>query len=228
MDVILRCSCEGVKAQEKPSRQSYEEDSANVVCNGEITDDEHQCKGSASSLEPGCLAVEDGDMLDKLEEEALTPRQVEILRVRRRVDNHRIAAAELGVTLDHIQKMIAEIRSRLSRAGIAWRGLSSTRHNGNTEKQTSPKVKCVGITTASLLELIKAQDYRCALSGVELTPETAQLDHKQPMSAGGKHELGNVWFVHKDVNRAKSTMTVDEFVQMCLRVVRWTETTKTD
>lgn len=71
----------------------------------------------------------------------------------------------------------------------------------------------------TLRELIKRQEYRCALSGLELTPEATALDHKLPVSRGGSHDLDNVWLVHTDVNRAKGTLTVEEFVAMCERVV---------
>ena len=74
------------------------------------------------------------------------------------------------------------------------------------------------ITTSGLYDLIQSQGHRCALSGQQIEPDTAALDHKQPIEAGGKHVMENVWWLHKDVNAAKGTMTVEEFVAMCKRV----------
>lgn len=69
------------------------------------------------------------------------------------------------------------------------------------------------------MELVELQSKRCALSGVELTPETASIDHKQPISRGGLHVIENIQVIHQSINAAKGNMTNDEFVAMCARVV---------
>ena len=66
--------------------------------------------------------------------------------------------------------------------------------------------------------LIESPDYRCALTGRELTPQTADADHMMPASRGGEHEIENIQILHMDVNRAKGTMTTEEFVQMCVEI----------
>jgi len=85
-----------------------------------------------------------------------------------------------------------------------------------TRPKDSPKV-----TAKQLHAMIEAQGYRCALSGVELTPKTTRLDHKTAYSRGGEHSMDNLWFVHVDVNNAKGQMSVDEFLAMCRRVVAY-------
>lgn len=75
------------------------------------------------------------------------------------------------------------------------------------------------VTAARLLDLAKRQNYRCAITGRELTPETASLDHIVPLSRGGAHVLSNIWLVDQKVNFAKGTMTYGEFVQLCRDVV---------
>ncbi len=75
------------------------------------------------------------------------------------------------------------------------------------------------VTTTQIKQLIESQNYRCALTNRPLTPETASLDHKQPISRGGTHEVANLWVVEHFVNTAKGSLTVDEFVSMCRDVV---------
>jgi CRISPR/Cas system Type II protein with McrA/HNH and RuvC-like nuclease domain len=70
-----------------------------------------------------------------------------------------------------------------------------------------------------VLKLIEQQNYRCALSGRPLTPETASLDHIVPLSRGGKHDISNLWIVDHQVNNAKGTFTVEEFIALCHDVV---------
>lgn len=79
------------------------------------------------------------------------------------------------------------------------------------------KVKTV--TAKMIREMIERQNYRCALSGRTLTPETASLDHIHPLGRGGAHSPDNVWIVDQQVNTAKGVLTPVEFLQMCQDVV---------
>jgi len=73
------------------------------------------------------------------------------------------------------------------------------------------------VTTRGVLSLIHQQDYRCALTARPLTPDTAALDHIVPVQ--WEHIIENTQVLHKDVNRAKGTMTNEEFVCLCEEVV---------
>jgi CRISPR/Cas system Type II protein with McrA/HNH and RuvC-like nuclease domain len=82
-----------------------------------------------------------------------------------------------------------------------------------------------GITQRGLLDKLDQQQYRCALTGRGLTPATAALDHIAPKSVSKDDTIGNVHWVHTDVNRAKGTMDLSAFVQMCCEVADWTKRT---
>ena len=79
------------------------------------------------------------------------------------------------------------------------------------------------VTTGNVLSLLATQEYRCALTGRELTPETAALDHIVPIRCGGQHVIENTQVLYRDVNRAKGSMPNDEFIGLCREVVRWTD-----
>lgn len=78
------------------------------------------------------------------------------------------------------------------------------------------------VTTTNVLQLLEHQGYRCALTGRRLEPTTASLDHIVPVRSGGEHAIENTQVLHKDVNRAKSTMTNEQFIQLCCEVVEHT------
>lgn len=76
-----------------------------------------------------------------------------------------------------------------------------------------------------LWELIKSQEFRCALSGVEIVLSlerkksdpnfdiiTASLDRKDSLLG---YLPNNVQWVHKKVNRMKSDMPEEEFFRLC-------------
>jgi hypothetical protein len=79
------------------------------------------------------------------------------------------------------------------------------------------------VTTSSVFAMIERQRFRCAMTGRQLTPQTAALDHIVPIRCGGRHVIENTQVLHKDVNRAKGSLTNEEFITLCREVVTWTD-----
>lgn len=62
----------------------------------------------------------------------------------------------------------------------------------------------------------------CYLSGrpIDLANSASyHLDHKIPVSRGGKSTLSNMGVACAEVNKAKNNLTVDEFIQLCKDVL---------
>ncbi len=73
-------------------------------------------------------------------------------------------------------------------------------------------------TAKDLLAKIESQGFRCALSGLPITPETASLDHIVPVSEGGSHSVANLQWVHTSVNVMKARLSQMEFIETCKKV----------
>jgi hypothetical protein len=95
----------------------------------------------------------------------------------------------------------------------------SAKHPIHPQNAASTERPTGVINVANVLRLLEWQNYRCALTGRLLTPETASLDHIVPVRDGGKHAVENVQVLHKDINRAKSTLAHEQFIQLCREVV---------
>ena len=62
-------------------------------------------------------------------------------------------------------------------------------------------------------ELFEKQAGRCAYTNeLLIIGDTVHLDHKIPISRGGKNEFENFQFIHKSLNILKGNMTHDEFL----------------
>lgn len=83
----------------------------------------------------------------------------------------------------------------------------------NPDESLSAKSKTA--FASELRKLIENQGYKCALTGVHLTPNTAELDHITPIKKGGSNEIENLQWVSMQVNRAKGSMLQSEFIEMC-------------
>ena len=65
---------------------------------------------------------------------------------------------------------------------------------------------------------------RCYLTGKEINlkdPKTYQFDHITPYSKGGSSTLDNLGILSKDVNAAKSDMTVEDFLNLCKNILEY-------
>jgi 5-methylcytosine-specific restriction endonuclease McrA len=67
--------------------------------------------------------------------------------------------------------------------------------------------------------LWKRQKGVCALTGRKLTKENAELDHIIPKSKGGPHDISNLRWLVKEVNRIKRNMLDDAFMKLCFDVI---------
>ncbi len=88
-------------------------------------------------------------------------------------------------------------------------------HQKEPTKTLMPKGK---ITSRNVLALLDYQNYCCALTGRKLTPKEASLDHIVPVRDGGEHLIENVQVLHRDVNKAKSVLSNQVFIDMCKQV----------
>jgi hypothetical protein len=89
-------------------------------------------------------------------------------------------------------------------------------HSETTSTRFRPTGK---ISVNNVLELLRWQNFRCALTGRVLSPDEASLDHIIPVRDGGEHVIENTQILHRDVNRAKSVLPNEVFITMCREVV---------
>lgn len=84
--------------------------------------------------------------------------------------------------------------------------------------------KADGLTLAQLMDLLEAQQYRCALSGVLMTckldrgiryPTNVSFDR---IEAGGPYTIDNIQLVCSAVNSFRGNLTVPEFIGWCNKV----------
>lgn len=67
-------------------------------------------------------------------------------------------------------------------------------------------------------KLMQIQQYKCAISGVELNWKIASLDR---IDSSIGYVKGNVQWVHKKMNLMKHTMTMSDFIKWCNLIVEY-------
>jgi hypothetical protein len=120
------------------------------------------------------------------------------------------------VGVKHVRECCIDLQARKQSEMIA-NGVNGQIRVGET-LPSDMKSKNQNVTKTQLMKLVIQQDYKCALTGWRLTPETASADHIVPIANGGLNAIENIQIVHFLVNRAKGTMENHEFVEMCCAV----------
>lgn len=91
-------------------------------------------------------------------------------------------------------------------------GQTTSGRTGSSDRESH------GVNVKNLKRMLEMQQYKCALTGWDLTPKTATVDHIHPLSQDGTHTIDNVHIVHTMANRAKGTLSLEQFVQLCRAV----------
>lgn len=89
-------------------------------------------------------------------------------------------------------------------------------------KRTSFKRVNPDKLTPKQLFSILSKNPVCYLTGEKinlLDKKTYHLDHKVPRSRGGSNTLSNLGLATKAVNIAKSNLTPEEFISLCIKVI---------
>ncbi len=64
------------------------------------------------------------------------------------------------------------------------------------------------------------QEFKCPITGYELTPQTITIAHKTPLKKGGKHILANVHLIHSAVAKLAKEHTLEELLAISQDIVR--------
>jgi hypothetical protein len=86
--------------------------------------------------------------------------------------------------------------------------------------------KKFNITIEYITELLKEQNFTCALSGIKIFAGynkklvTASLDCIDPAK---DYIVGNVWWVHKHINVMKLNHKLDYFIYLCSKIGKYNE-----
>ena len=75
-------------------------------------------------------------------------------------------------------------------------------------------------TPAYFRELLEKQEYKCYLSGRELTTENVEAEHIQPLSKQGKHEPSNICLVIDATRELKRYNTEEEIYLIAKDIVK--------
>ena len=118
----------------------------------------------------------------------------------------------------HFHNIPQSFYGRMGRHGM-WKGFGDISATQFSNIRNNAKIRGIefGVTIEELWNLYQRQNGRCALSGREIgfvhcKRGNASLDR---IKSTEPYVIDNLWWVHKDVNLAKQSLTVEEFISLC-------------
>ena len=148
-----------------------------------------------------------------------------LLRSTRPRGKVRASSAEERISIE-TDKIRARSKNRL-RDPVLMKSISVVR---NMQRRCGlAKHECA--KAKDLRDLFNEQRCVCALTGDSLVysemGDNARCDHKIPVSRGGGSKKDNLQWITDEANSAKGTMTNDEFITLCRKVVAWADKDRT-
>lgn len=68
--------------------------------------------------------------------------------------------------------------------------------------------------------ILERQQYRCSLSGRELTPENTDAEHILPLEHGGAHTPDNIYLIVRDAARLKRHLKEEDLIRLCFDILK--------
>jgi hypothetical protein len=87
---------------------------------------------------------------------------------------------------------------------------------GKQDEQTKTRYR---FRAEDFWNLIKEQDYKCALTGRELTPENTEVELRDPSRVEGRGELENLYLVVRSVAHMARYEREREIIELAVEIV---------
>lgn len=95
-----------------------------------------------------------------------------------------------------------------------WKGYKDISSSYFTHIKHGAKNRDIGfkISIEDMQKVLELQSYKCALTGIKLNPSNMSLDR---IDSSVGYVVGNIQWVLKDINRMKSDLNQDNFIELC-------------
>lgn len=111
------------------------------------------------------------------------------------------------------------LRDTKKENNAAWKGYKGVGYKWFSKYFERSNRKRVGtITIEDTYSQLQKQNFKCALSGVDLEWSEESGMSIDRINSKGEYTLDNIQIVHKDINLMKNYFDQDYFIKMCKKV----------
>lgn len=90
-----------------------------------------------------------------------------------------------------------------------------------TSKKKAAKKEPIKFFARHFWEMMKEQDYKCALTGRELTPDNTEVELREPFRERGRTEIDNHYIVVRDLAYTARHVKEEAIVQLAAEIIQY-------
>jgi hypothetical protein len=93
-----------------------------------------------------------------------------------------------------------------------------------TKKISKKKIKKkepIKFFAKNFWEMMQEQDYKCALTGRELTPDNTEVELREPFRERGRTEIDNHYIIVRDLAYTARHVKEDAIVQLAAEIIQY-------
>ncbi|MEQ9364265.1 MAG: hypothetical protein RIF32_08490 [Leptospirales bacterium] len=88
-------------------------------------------------------------------------------------------------------------------------------------KKTAKKKEPIKFFAANFWSLMQEQDYKCALTGRELTPDNTEVELREPFRERGRTEIDNHYIIVRDLAYTARHVKEEAIVQLAAEIIQY-------
>ena len=97
----------------------------------------------------------------------------------------------------------------------------TTKTSKTSDKKAAKKNEPIKFFARNFWSLMKEQDYKCALTGRELTPDNTEVELREPFRERGRTEIDNHYIVVRDLAYTARHVAEEAIVQLAAEIIEY-------
>ncbi len=90
-----------------------------------------------------------------------------------------------------------------------------------TSKKKNTKKEPIKFFAKNFWKMMKEQDYKCALTGRELTPDNTEVELREPFRERGRTEIDNHYIIVRDLAYTARHVKEEAIVQLAAEIIQF-------
>ena len=90
-----------------------------------------------------------------------------------------------------------------------------------SKKKTAKKQEPIKFFARNFWELMKEQNYKCALTGRELTPDNTEVELREPFRERGRTEIDNHYIVVRDLAYTARHVAEEAIIRLAADIIEY-------
>jgi hypothetical protein len=90
-----------------------------------------------------------------------------------------------------------------------------------SKKKAAKKKEPIKFFAKNFWEMMREQEYKCALTGRELTPDNTEVELREPFRERGRTEIDNHYIIVRDLAYTARHVKEESIIQLAAEIIQY-------